>query len=129
MTTIIDTESIIDMNSRIDSLLKLRKIPKSKFYTDIGITAGAMSQWKTGKTSPTYNSIAKIADYLGVSVAYLLGQNAEKTATPKNDGFQNNDGFDTETLELARRFQNADATGRRIIWAVVREVASEHEDK
>lgn len=129
MTTIIDTESIIDMNSRIDSLLKLRKIPKAKFYADVGITAGAMSQWKAGRTSPTYNSIAKIADYLGVTVAYLLGQDTEKTATPKNDGFHGDDNFDTETLELARRFQNADATGRRIIWAVVREVASETEGK
>lgn len=117
MTTIISTDEILEMSARIDALLKLRRISKAQFYKDVGITAGAMSQWKAGRTSPTYNSIARIADYLGVSVAYLTGQEG-KASVPEDEV------LDAETKELVRCFKSTNSAGRKVIWAVIKAVAS-----
>lgn len=49
-------------------------------YTDyyiakaIGISATILTRWKQGKTVPKYNVIKKIADFLDVSVEYLMGE-------------------------------------------------------
>ena len=42
----------------------------------IGVTNAAVSKWKKGAT-PNGATLQKIADYFGVSVAYLLGEDEE----------------------------------------------------
>ncbi len=39
-----------------------------------GISQGLMNEYKNGIKIPTVNNLVKIADYLGVSVDYLLGR-------------------------------------------------------
>ena len=39
-----------------------------------GISTGNISDWKSGKSAPNLEAIAKIADYLDCSVDYLLGR-------------------------------------------------------
>ena len=69
--------------SRYEAILKEKKILKMQFYKDCGITDAAVSQWRTKKTKPAMTTISRIADYLGVSVGYLLGsEQKEKTPTP-----------------------------------------------
>ena len=40
----------------------------------IGIHKTAVSNWKARKTMPTATNLIKLADYFGVSVAYLKGE-------------------------------------------------------
>lgn len=63
---------ILDMLRRIDELLKLKHLQKKEFYSQIKISDGAVSQWRTGKTKPSLKSISKIADALNVSSEYLM---------------------------------------------------------
>lgn len=42
----------------------------------IGVTNAAVSKWKKGAT-PNGATLQKVADYFGVSVAYLLGEDEE----------------------------------------------------
>ncbi len=46
----------------------------NKISKATGISSGNISDWKSGKSSPNLEAIAKIADYLGCSVDYLLGR-------------------------------------------------------
>ena len=39
-----------------------------------GISQGLMNEYRNGVKIPTVNNLVKIADYLGVSVDYLLGR-------------------------------------------------------
>ena len=39
----------------------------------LGISSGVISKWKNENTLPNGENLVKIADYLGVSVDYLLG--------------------------------------------------------
>ena len=64
--------------SKYEAILKSKKIPKMQFYKDCGITDAAVSQWRKGKTNPAMTTISRISEYLEVSVAYLLGEEAQK---------------------------------------------------
>lgn len=116
-------QDVETMLSKVYELLKTKSIPRMQFYSEIGISAGAMSQWKLGKTTPTYNSIAKIADYLGVTVDELTGDTAQKTATPEGDG------LDEDTLKLARRYQSMNAEGRKAMRALAKVLAQDDDNE
>lgn len=102
------------MLARIDILLAKSSISKATFYSDVGITGGALSQWKAGATTPRAKSIAKIADYLGVTVDELTGDTTQKTATSEGDG------LDEGARYLLQRYKDAktDEERKRIITAV-----------
>jgi len=55
--------------------MSLRKLAK-----DVGVSPSFISQVEQGKAQPSINSLQKIAQVLGVSVATLMG---EKTAAPR----------------------------------------------
>jgi transcriptional regulator with XRE-family HTH domain len=41
---------------------------------DLGFANSSFSHWQNGRSSISVDSLLKIADYLGVSVDYLLGR-------------------------------------------------------
>ena len=59
--------------ARINALLSLKGISKKQFFKDCKISSSAFSQWNTGKIEvPRGKNIERIANYLEVSVEYLL---------------------------------------------------------
>ena len=60
------------MIAKIDSVLASKGITKKEFYSACDITSSSYSQWNTGKTTPSMESIKRVADYLNVSFSYLL---------------------------------------------------------
>lgn len=57
---------------RYEDELRVRGIPKMEFYSACGITTSAVSQWRTGVTSPTTKVIHRIAEYLNMDESYLV---------------------------------------------------------
>ena len=69
------------------------KIKKSPSYVAeaVGLSRTSPNGWKIGK-QPTDVNLQKIADYFGVSVDFLLGnQDKEKTTTANSGGFSEKD--------------------------------------
>lgn len=59
--------------ARINALLSLKGISKKQFFKDCKISSSAFPQWNTGKIEvPRGKNIERIANYLDVSVEYLL---------------------------------------------------------
>ena len=54
--------------------LQSRNITAYKLAKETGISQGLMNEYKNGVKLPTLQNIVKIADYLNVSVDYLLGR-------------------------------------------------------
>lgn len=54
----------------IEAELKRQGIPKAKFYADVGIKSGHMSNWRIGNNDPSVKTLVKISEYLGLD---LLG--------------------------------------------------------
>lgn len=80
----------------IETELKRQGIPKSKFYEDVGIKSGHMSNWRLGNNDPSVKTLVKISEYLGLD---LLGT---KTP-PAEDGEGRDDKAIANREELLRK--------------------------
>lgn len=56
-----------------------RNITAKELSEKTGISAGNISDWKSGRSYPKAEALNKIADYLDVSVDYLLGRTDSPT--------------------------------------------------
>lgn len=66
----------------------------------IGLSRTSPNGWKKGK-QPSDVTLAKLANYFGITVAELLGEEKEKTAT-------NGDDLSAEELDFIRLYSEAD---------------------
>ena len=69
-----------------DRFLKLcveNGIKPCTMVESIGIKKTAASNWKARKTKPTSYNLQKIADYFGVTVEYLKGEEQEIKNSPE----------------------------------------------
>ena len=68
------------MIRRIEHLLQTNSITAYKMCKDLGIPHSTYSSWKAGKAQPSASTLKKIAGYFGVSLSWLMGDDA--TLTP-----------------------------------------------
>ena len=71
--------------SRIEELLNDNRIPKNKMLSDLSLSINSFSNWKKRGTVPSGDTLQRIADYLGVTVDYLLGKTDAKEKAPDQD--------------------------------------------
>lgn len=101
--------------ARINTLLAQKGIQKKDFFSACGITSATFSQWNTGEIkSPRKKSLKRVADFLGVSVEYLLyGDGAEKESAidPKTEGVKKAPATEGEGLDgkIAQFIRSASA--------------------
>lgn len=84
-----------------EQLIQKKGLTSYKVAKDAGVTQTALSNWKSGKSTPTTKTLQKIADYLGVTIDYLM------TGEEKEDftGYYLND----KTAKLAQEmFEDED---------------------
>lgn len=81
-----------------EQLLQKYDLTAYKVAKEAGVTQTALSNWKTGKSTPTTKTLQKIADYFNVSIDYLMtGREVEDSKYYIND----------ETAEMAQTlFEN-----------------------
>lgn len=71
---------------RIQALCQERGIKGAKLCAELGISKGLLTDLKMGRRSGVSAVTAqKIADYFGVTVGYLLGQEEKKPASLPGD--------------------------------------------
>ena len=61
-----------------DELIKQKGLSAYKVAKDTGISQTTLSDWKGGRSIPKTDKLQKIADYLGVTLDYLLGNEQKK---------------------------------------------------
>ena len=59
---------------RIKELRKEKNITQLKMALDLNTTQNTISRYETGEREPGLSELVEIADYLGVSIDYLLRQ-------------------------------------------------------
>ena len=72
-----------------------------KATLEIGLSNATATHWKNKGQTPKGETLLKIADYFGITVAELLGEEKEKTAT-------NGDDLSAEELDFIRLYSKAD---------------------
>ena len=81
----------MDFVERIDQKLKEKNLKRAAMLEDIGIDTSIMTAWKKRGTIPSGDICLKIAEYLGVSVEWLVRGKEKKSH------------FETYTMEEIRR--------------------------
>ena len=72
---IIDVEVIKKMlRFRLKELRDERGISQAHLAKAVGVGQSTVGMWESGKSTPEYNTLIKIADYFQVSVDYLTGK-------------------------------------------------------
>ncbi|MFR6330974.1 MAG: helix-turn-helix domain-containing protein, partial [Eisenbergiella sp.] len=67
-----------------EQLLQKHNVTAYRVAKEAGVTQTALSNWKSGRSTPSTPTLQKIADYFGVSVDYLVnGQDAPKEMAPE----------------------------------------------
>lgn len=63
-----------------EQLLQKYGVSSYKVAQEAGVTQTALSNWKSGRSTPSAKTLQKIADYFGVTVDYLMTgrENSEK---------------------------------------------------
>lgn len=61
-----------------EQLLQKHGVTSYKVAKEAGVTQTALSNWKSGRSTPTTKTLQKIADYFGVTIDYLMtGETSE----------------------------------------------------
>ncbi len=55
-----------------EQLLQKYGVTSYKVAKEAGVTQTALSNWKSGRSTPTTKTLQKIADYFGVTIDYIM---------------------------------------------------------
>lgn len=107
---------------RTKELSKMRGFNLQETAEKAGLSVNAIYRWKT--TNPSQVSIKAVADVLGVSVDYLLGNTDEMHSSKKVD-----EPVDLYTVTDDERNQMISANGQPISdddWAIIKAVLAKY---
>ena len=108
------------LHSRIIELCKERGISGSRMCLDLGMSKSTLSDLKSGrKKSFTAETAHKIASYLGVSVAYLIGEEEKDAKKEQPTDF---DGLSDELKELIERLKELPEDKVQMLLQVARSI-------
>lgn len=94
--------------SKVKAAAKNKGVTVKQMLDEIGLAKGTLDNFKT--SMPKADNLAKIADYLGVSVDYLLGR--EQKSAPDAD-------IRGEIIERVMNLSEADAERLRVLVETV----------
>ena len=107
--------------TRIKEERTKKGLSQPQLAEDIGLTKQTISLWERGVRRPDFETMEKIADYFGVSLAYLIGS----TDDPTVGEFDPNLGIADEAIQeiesLATQLSQLSEESRRIVSATIRE--------
>lgn len=83
-----------------------RKLKDSDVAKDTGITKSTFSDWKSGRSKPKNEKLKKIADFFGVSLEYLTGE--EKNNNVKNLSSQEELDIINDVDVIIKRLKNGE---------------------
>ena len=109
------------MYERFEQLLQKRGVTPYKVSKETGVTQTSLSNWKSGRNTPSAKTLQKLADYFGVTVGYLMGtEEEEPNATDKEN---NPIVLDDDALELLEELK--ERPEMRTLFSVSRKTTKE----
>ena len=82
---------------------------------DLVVSQPTISDWESGRKQPSSKSVAKLADYFGVSIDYLLGR-IDDSATGEKEKTATKGGLSEEEARLISRLREAPKVVRDTIY-------------
>lgn len=64
----------MEIKDVLKNLRKVKGISQVKLAEDLGVSAGIIGMYESGKRKPSYEALEAIADYFNVTIDYLTGR-------------------------------------------------------
>ena len=107
-------------------LCQKKGVSPTRATVEIGLSRTIGTKWKTTGATPKGETLSKIADYFGVSVDYLLG-NDQKQKAPAEDEGRFKEGelirLDADSMEILRAVR--ERPDMKILFSVTKNVTPE----
>lgn len=117
---------ILTINERIFLLLKERKYTQKYFSKQTNISEQTISAWKSRKTDPPAYQLSTIADFLNVSIDYLVTGNEKFAQTHFIDAKEIiKDTLTPDERMIVKRYREADEDGKDLILEKIEELWAE----
>ena len=71
---------------RFEEACKARSTSPTAVMLALGMSRSNVTKWRRGETVPKLDALNKIANYLGVTVDFLLGNDSQKEKPAEDDG-------------------------------------------
>lgn len=71
---------------RFEEACKARGTSPTAVMLALGMSRSNVTKWRRGETVPKLDALNKIANYLGVTVDFLLGNDSQKEKPAEDDG-------------------------------------------
>lgn len=102
---------------RFNEVIKNEKVVQSELANEIGIARQCITDYKSGKSYPTIQTLRALCSYLEVSSDYLLGLSKDdfgvNTAAPMGDGLS------SEERKLLSVYQSLSPDMRETLWSLL----------
>lgn len=77
----------LPFGERLALLRKERSLSQQQIADELGVRRPVVAKWEAGRSDPKLSSLARIAEVLGCSIAYLVGE-TEDTGTAPSGGWE-----------------------------------------
>lgn len=104
---------------RFSALCKDRGETPNSVAKIIGASSGSVTAWKRG-ADPRNATLAKIADYFGVTTDYLLGKESKKAPATEGERTKKNDVLDEVDIAFYGDFKELDEDQKETVRDMVR---------
>jgi transcriptional regulator with XRE-family HTH domain len=98
------------LGERIKNLIKEKKWHQAELAEKISADARQISRYEKGKINPSVETLVRISQVFGVSIDYLLVENAPKKPFQLDD---------KELLKYLEDIQNLEEENRRCIFHII----------
>lgn len=102
-----------DLATILKDLRNEKGFSQDKLAYDLNTTRSAIGNYETGRRSPNYETLEKIADYYNVDMDYLLGRQEMKRKTSIPD-------YVPGTVELIDLYSRVKPEQRQAVLALLR---------
>ena len=76
-------EDLSNFPSRLKELMEERELKSETLAAAVQISGSAIRAWLRGESVPTYLNAAKLADFFGCSLDFLMGRTDYEAAVPR----------------------------------------------
>ena len=102
-------------------IMKEKGITQKQLAANIGTSQGNIADWKSGKSAPSIDKLPLIANYLDVSVDYLLGRpERSEPAAPE---------LDPESREVLEMYRDLIPEQQEVIKATMQSLLAANDKK
>lgn len=118
------------MYERFVQLLDERGITAYQVYKDTGVSQSVLSAWKKGVSTPRPITLRVIADYFGVSVAYLKGETDDRgqKKAPTQEG-ERDITFDDFTYAMQNESKDLTDMDKQILLSMAKQLNDARKQK